>query len=60
MNRLSRGTSPARVPCVRGQDAAWTVISEKSVRFLPSMVPNVEIHTSRFDVGAPALTGMTL
>ena len=60
MNRLSHGTSPAGVPCVPDQDAAWTVISERSVRFLPSMVPKVEIHTNRFDVVAPALTGMTL
>ena len=54
-NRLPHGTSPAK-----GQDAAWTVISEMSARLLPSVVPNVEIHTSRFDVGEPALTGMTL
>lgn len=54
----------ARVRCVlgaaRGQDAAWTVISEMSARLLPSVAPNVEIHTSRFDVGEPDLTGMTL
>lgn len=44
----------------QGQDAAWTVISEMSARLLPSVVPNVEIQTSRFDVGEPDLTGMTL
>src|SRR5262249_483218 len=27
---------------------------------LPLVVPSVEIHTSRFDVGEAALTGMTL
>src|SRR5690348_12952147 len=27
---------------------------------LPLVVPRVEIHTSRFDVGAPALTAMVL
>src|SRR6185312_2766035 len=33
------------------QDAALRVISEMSARLLPSTVPNVEIHTSTYDVG---------
>jgi hypothetical protein len=63
-NRCSRGTSPgwAAVNRSKGpdQDAAWTVISEMAALLLPSVVPSVEIHTSRFDVGAPDLTGMVL
>ena len=63
-NRLSRGTSPghASVSPMNGpdQDAAWTVISEMAALLLPSVVPSVEIHTSRLDVGAPDLTAMVL
>ena len=36
------------------------MISDKPAWLLPLVVPNVEIHTNRFDVGEPALTGMTL
>ncbi len=56
-NRWIAGTSPDRPMC---QDAAWTVTSPMSVRLSPLVVPNVEIHTSRYDVGADALTGMLL
>src|SRR6185437_397922 len=43
-----------------GYDAACTVISEIFAWLLPSRVPSVEIHTSRFDVGAADLTEMVL
>ena len=36
------------------------MISEIVAWLLPLVVPRVEIHTSRFDVGAPARIGMTL
>lgn len=55
-NTTGPGTSPNLVP----QEADLTVISEIAVRLLPSVVPSVEIHTSKFDVGDDALTGMTL
>ena len=40
--------------------AAWTLISETSVRLFPAVWPSVEIHTSRCDVGCPAGTAMVL
>jgi len=42
------------------QDAACTVTSAMSERLSPLLVPRVEIHTSRSDVGADTLTGMLL
>lgn len=36
------------------------MISEITARLLPPVLPNVEIHTSRFDIGEPELTSMTL
>jgi hypothetical protein len=59
-NRWEGGTSPGCGSVSVCQDAAWTVSSEMAALLLPSVVPNVEIHTSRFDVAAPDLTGMVL
>ncbi len=57
-NRRIPGTSPEPEPM--GQDAACTVTSERAARLWPLVVPSVEIHTSRYDVGDDALTGMLL
>ncbi len=60
-NRRGCSTSPQRASAVDSTyDAACTVISEISERFLPAVLPSVEIHTSRLDVGDAALTGMLL
>jgi hypothetical protein len=72
-NQLVPGTSPDGAGAVRSvrseemepkitgcQDAACTVISEMAATLLPLVVPSVEIHTSRCDVGDDALTGMLL
>lgn len=63
-NRCGPSTSPTQAPSPlsrgSGYDAACTVISEMSARLLPAVEPSVEIHTSRFDVGDAALTGMLL
>ena len=52
------GTSPRPRPVRnrRRYDAALTVSPEISVLFLPSVVPIVEIHTTRYVVGAFAST----
>ena len=40
--------------------AACSVMSEISVRLLPSVVPSLEIHTSTFDVSVRSWTSMRL
>src|SRR5690242_18311955 len=56
--RLSGVLSAAGGLWMIDQDAALTVISEISLRFLPSTVPSVVIHTRTLDVGAALFTEM--